>query len=62
VRIHVYAYIRTIIVSTGGKLTRFYFLHLLSKTYYSVTTHLGSDKKVSSFSPGDVNPGPILSR
>jgi hypothetical protein len=51
--IHVYVYIRTIVVLTGGKLTEFYFLHLLS-----VMMHLRSGKKVSDLSPGDVNPRP----
>jgi hypothetical protein len=56
VRIHVYAHIRTIVVSIGDKLTGFYFLHLLSKTYCAVTTNLQLGKKVSYLSPGDVNP------
>jgi hypothetical protein len=38
-----------------GKLTKFYFLHLLSIIYYSVTTNLRSGKKVSYLSLGDVN-------
>jgi hypothetical protein len=59
VRKHLDAYIRTIVVLTGGKLTRIYFLHLLYLIYYYVTTHLRPDKKVSILRPGDVNPGPI---
>jgi hypothetical protein len=39
-RIHLEAHIRTIIVLTGGKLTRIYFLYLLYAIYYFVTTHL----------------------
>jgi hypothetical protein len=46
VRIHVYAHIRTIIVSTCVKLTGFYFLHLLPIIYFSVTTHLCPGKKI----------------
>jgi hypothetical protein len=41
------AHIRTIIVLTGGKLTGFYFLHLLS-----VTTHQRQGKKVSYHAVG----------
>jgi hypothetical protein len=55
-------YIRTIVVSTGGKLTGFYFPHLLSIIYYFVRMHLEPGKKVSYLSPGDVNPRPFLSR
>jgi hypothetical protein len=55
VRIRVYTHIRTIVVSTCGKLTEFYFLHLLSIIYYSVTTNIRSGKKVSYLSLGDVN-------
>jgi hypothetical protein len=40
VRIRLDAYIRTIVVLTSGKLTRFYFLYLLYVIYYYVTTHL----------------------
>jgi hypothetical protein len=62
VRKHSYAYIRTIVVLTGGKLTEFYFPHLLFKTYYSVLMHLRSVKKISILPSGDVNPRPIPSR
>jgi hypothetical protein len=51
------AHIRIILVLIGGKLTRIYFLHLLS-----VTTHRREGKKVNILPPGDVNPGPIISR
>jgi hypothetical protein len=47
VRIHVYAHIRTIVLLIGSNLTGFYFPYLLSKTYYSITTHLRLGKKVS---------------
>jgi hypothetical protein len=30
---YLYAYIRTIVVLTGGKLTGFYFLHLIYVVY-----------------------------
>jgi hypothetical protein len=40
VRKHLEAHIRTILVLIGGKLTGFYFLHLLYAIYYSVTTYL----------------------
>jgi hypothetical protein len=40
VRIHLDAHIRIIVVLTGGKLTRFYFLYLLYATYYYVTIGL----------------------
>jgi hypothetical protein len=40
VRIRLEAHIRTIVVLTGGKLTKIYFLHLLYIIYYSVTMHL----------------------
>jgi hypothetical protein len=53
------AHTRTIVVLTGGKLTWFYFLHLLYAIYYSVTTHLREGKKVSILPMGDVNPGPV---
>jgi hypothetical protein len=33
------AYIRAIVVLTGGKLTGIYFLYLLYKIYFSITTH-----------------------
>jgi hypothetical protein len=46
-QLHVYAHIKTAVVSTGGKLTGFYFLHLLYVVYYSVTMHLRRGKKVS---------------
>jgi hypothetical protein len=62
VRIRLDAHIRTIVVLTGGKLTGFYFRHLLYATYYSVTTHLRQGKKVSILPPGDANPGPVPSR
>jgi hypothetical protein len=62
VRIRLDAYIRTIVVLTCGKLTRIYFLHLLSTIYFSVTTRQQKGKKVSILPPGDVNPGPIPSR
>jgi hypothetical protein len=48
VRKHLYAHIRTIVVLTGGKLARISFLQLLYATYYSVMTHLGQGKKLSS--------------
>jgi hypothetical protein len=40
VRKHLDAHIRTIVVLTYGKLTRFYFQHLLYAIYNYVTTHL----------------------
>jgi hypothetical protein len=46
VRIHIYAHIRTIAVSTGVKLIRFYFLHLLPTIYFSITMHRCPGKKV----------------
>jgi hypothetical protein len=51
------AHIRTIVVLTGGKLTRIYVLHL-----FSVTMHRRQGKKESILPPGDVNPGPVPSR
>jgi hypothetical protein len=57
VRILLDAHIRTIVVLSGGKLTRVYFPHLLS-----VTTHRRQGKKVTILPPGDVNPGPVRSR
>jgi hypothetical protein len=57
VRIHLYAYIRTIVVLTYGKLTWIYFPHLLF-----VTMHRRQGKKVSILLPGDVNPWPVPSR
>jgi hypothetical protein len=36
VRIRLDAHIRTIVLLTGGKLTGFYFLHLLKAIYFSV--------------------------
>jgi hypothetical protein len=62
VRKRLEAHIRTIVVLTCGKLSDFYFLHLLYRNYYSVMTHLRSGKKVSILLPGDVNPGPVPSR
>jgi hypothetical protein len=62
VRKGLYIYIRTIVVLIGGKLTDFYFLHLLYVIYYSVTTHIRPGKKVSILSSGDVNSGPVPSR
>jgi hypothetical protein len=49
----------TIVVLTGDKLTEFYFLHLLYAIYYPVITHIRPGKFLP---PGDVNPGPVLSR
>jgi hypothetical protein len=37
-------------------------LYLLSVIYFSVTTHLRQDKKVSILVPGDVDSGPVASR
>jgi hypothetical protein len=54
VRICLDAHTRTIVVLTGGKLTRIYFPHLLS-----VMTHRWQGKKVSILPLGDVNPRPI---
>jgi hypothetical protein len=62
VRIHLDVHIRTIVVLTGGNLTRFYFLQLLYAIYYYIMTHLRPGKKVSILPSGDVNPGPIPSR
>jgi hypothetical protein len=62
VRIRLDAHIRTIIVLTSGKLTRFYFLYLLYAIYYYVTTHLQQGKKVCILPSGDVNLGPVPSR
>jgi hypothetical protein len=56
------AHIRTIVVLTGGKLTRIYFMYLLYAIYYFVMTHQRKGKKISILSPGDVNLGPISSR
>jgi hypothetical protein len=53
------AHIRTIVVLTSGKLTRIYFLHLLSVIYYSITTHLRQGKKISILPLGNVNSGPV---
>jgi hypothetical protein len=61
-RIHLDAHIKTIVVLTGGKLTRFYFLPLLYVIYYSAMTHLRQGKKVSIFPLGDANPRPVPSR
>jgi hypothetical protein len=60
--IHLDAHIRTIVVLTGGKLTKIYFLYLLYTIYYFVTMHLRQDKKVGIIPPGDVNPRLIPSR
>jgi hypothetical protein len=62
VRKYLDAYIRTIVVLTGGKLAGIYFLHLLYTIYYSVTTHLRKGKNVSFLSSGDVNLRPVPSR
>jgi hypothetical protein len=51
---------KDLLVSKGGKLTGFYFLHLLYLIYY--LTHLLKGKKVSFLPLGDVNPGPGPSR
>jgi hypothetical protein len=59
---HLDAHIRIIVVLTRGRLTRFYFMYLLYVIYYSRMTHLRQGKKISFLPPGDVNPGPILSR
>jgi hypothetical protein len=56
------AHIRTIVILTSGKITGFYFLPLLYAIYYSVTTYLRKDKKVSILPPSDVNLGPVPSR
>jgi hypothetical protein len=56
------ARIRTIVVLTGGKLTEICFLYLLSAIYFSVTTYLRQDKKVSILVLGDVDSGPVASR
>jgi hypothetical protein len=58
VRIRLDAHIRIIVVLAGGKLTNFYFLHLLYAIYYSVSTQLRQGKKVSFLPSRDVNPGP----
>jgi hypothetical protein len=57
VRIHLDAHIRTIVILTGGELTRNYFLYLLS-----VMTHWWQGKKISILPPGDVNARPVPSR
>jgi hypothetical protein len=62
VRIRLEAHMRTIVVLTGGKLTVIYFLHLLHAIYYFIMTHLRKGKKVSTLTPGDVNPGSVPSR
>jgi hypothetical protein len=49
VRKHLDAHIRTIVVLTGGKLTRIYF---------SIIMHRRKGKKVSILPSGDVNPDP----
>jgi hypothetical protein len=56
------ANIRTVVILTGGKLTGFYFLHLLYAIYFSVITHRRKGMKVSFLPSGDVNPGPVSSR
>jgi hypothetical protein len=62
VRKHLDAYIRTTIVLTGGKLTEFYFLHLLYAIYYYIMMHIRKGKKLSIVPSGDVNPGAVPSR
>jgi hypothetical protein len=62
VRIRLDAYIRTIVVLIGGKLTGIYFLHLFYPIYFSVTTHLRQGKKVSILLSCDVNLRPVPSR
>jgi hypothetical protein len=62
VRIRFNARIRPIVVLTGGKLIRVYFLYLFSAIYFFVMTHLRQGKKVSIPVPGDVNSGPVASR
>jgi hypothetical protein len=62
VRLCFNAFIRSIVVLTGCKLTGIYFLYLLSVIYFSVTTHLRLGKKVSILVPGDVDSGPVASR
>jgi hypothetical protein len=37
-------------------------MYLLSTIYFSVTTHLRQDKKVSILVSGDVDSGPVASR
>jgi hypothetical protein len=61
-RIRFNARIRTIVVLTGGKLTRIYFLYLLSAIFFSVTMHLRQGKKVTILMLDDVDFGPIASR
>jgi hypothetical protein len=61
-RIRLYAHVRTIVVLTGGKLTRIYFQHLLYAICYCLMTHLRQSKRVSFLLSGDVNPGPVPSR
>jgi hypothetical protein len=62
VRIRLDTHIKTIVVLTGGKLTGFYFLYLLSAIYFSVTTRRRKGNKVSILPSGDVNPEPVPSR
>jgi hypothetical protein len=62
VRKHLDAHIRTIVVLIRGKLTGFYYLHLLYAIYYFVMMHLQKGKNVSILSSGDVNHGLIPSR
>jgi hypothetical protein len=61
-RICLDSHIRAIVVLTGGKLTRFYFLSLLYAIYYYVMRHQRKGKKVSFIPLGDVNPEPGPSR
>jgi hypothetical protein len=62
VRIRLDAYIRTIVVLTGVKLTGIYLLYLLYAIYFSVMMHLRQGKKVSILVSGNVNSGPVASR
>jgi hypothetical protein len=62
VRKRLQAHIKTIAVLTGGKLTGFFFLHLLYVIYFFVTTHLRQGKNVSNLPSGDVNSELIPSR
>jgi hypothetical protein len=62
VMIRLDAHIRTIVILTGGKLIKIYFLYLLYAIYYSIMMHLRQGKKVSILPPGDVNLGSIPSR
>jgi hypothetical protein len=62
VRICLDAHIRIIVVLTGGKLIRIYFLYLLHAIYFSVTTHLCPGKKISILPLADAKLRPVLSR